>query len=137
MYRKILVPIDLTRVENLTKALQTAADLSKQYDIPLCYVSVTASTPTAVAHSPAEFGQKLHQFAADQAAQHQIKTTAMPLTSHDPAVDLDATLLKAIDESEADLVVMASHVPGLPEHLFASNAGYIASHAKVSVVVVR
>jgi hypothetical protein len=32
---------------------------------------------------------------------------------------------------------MASHVPGLPEHIFASNAGAVASHAGMSVFVVR
>ena len=32
---------------------------------------------------------------------------------------------------------MASHVPGLPEHFFASNAGALASHAEVSVFVIR
>jgi hypothetical protein len=28
-------------------------------------------------------------------------------------------------------------VPGLPEHIFASNAGTVASHAEISVFVVR
>jgi hypothetical protein len=28
-------------------------------------------------------------------------------------------------------------VPGMPEHIFASNAGAVASHAGVSVFVVR
>jgi hypothetical protein len=32
---------------------------------------------------------------------------------------------------------MASHVPGLAEHLFASNAGAFASSATASVLVVR
>ena len=36
-----------------------------------------------------------------------------------------------------DLIVMASHVPGVAEYVFASNAGYLASHADLSVLVVR
>jgi nucleotide-binding universal stress UspA family protein len=32
---------------------------------------------------------------------------------------------------------MTSHVPGVIEHVFSSNAGYVASHAKCSVVVLR
>jgi nitrite reductase (NADH) large subunit len=40
-------------------------------------------------------------------------------------------------EISADLVVMASHVPGLAEHLFASNAGSFASYSDASVLVVR
>ena len=61
----------------------------------------------------------------------------MAYSSHDPAADLDHRLIAAGREIGADLIVMASHLPGLPEHLFASNAGAVASHAKVSVFVVR
>jgi len=32
---------------------------------------------------------------------------------------------------------MASHEPGFFEHIFSSHGGYIAQHAKVSVLVVR
>ena len=48
--------------------------------------------------------------------------------------------LQFIDRAEAvhaDLVVTASHNPGFAEHLFASNSGYLAAHAPVSVLVVR
>ena len=50
---------------------------------------------------------------------------------------LTGKLLDAVNETGADLVVMASHVPGVLEHIFSSNAGYVARHAKVSVFVVR
>ena len=57
--------------------------------------------------------------------------------SHDMAIDLDDVLMRTANEVGADLVVMASHVPGLAEYVFASRAGYLASHAKMSVLVVR
>ena len=63
--------------------------------------------------------------------------SARPYTSHDPTADLDPTLMKAIEETGSDLVVVASHIPGFPEYLFASNAGYLAMHASVSVFVIR
>ena len=137
MYKKILVPVDLSHVERLDKALTTAADLSKHYGIPICYVGITTSQPSAVAHTPAEFAQKLKNFGKAQADKHGVDATTMALTSHDPAVDLDNRLMTAIDETGSDLIVMASHVPGLVDHIFASNAGYLAAYAKVSVLVVR
>ena len=137
MYKKILVPVDLSHVERLDKALTTAADLSKHYGIPICYVGITTSQPSAVAHTPAEFAQKLENFGKAQADKHGVDATTMALTSHDPAVDLDNRLMTAIDKTGSDLVVMASHVPGLVDHIFASNAGYLAAYAKVSVLVVR
>lgn len=137
MYKKIMVPVDLAHVEKLDKAIMTAANLAKHFKVPICFVGVTAETPTEVAHSPAEFSQKLKQFGSQQSAEHglSIETAAYP--SHDPAVDLDKTLIAAAQENAADLIVMASHVPGLPEHVFASNAGAVASHAAISVFVVR
>lgn len=137
MYEKILVPVDLSRVERLDKALTTAADLSKHYGIPICYVGITTSQPSVVAHTPAEFAQKLENFGKAQADKHGVDATTMTLTSHDPIVDLDKRLMTVIDETGSDLVVMASHIPGPLDHIFASNAGYLAAHAKVSVLVVR
>lgn len=137
MYKKIMVPVDLAHVERLEKALATAADLARHYQIPVCYVGVTGGTPSEVAHNPQEFAGKLEQFAAGQAAQHGLRAeTAAPI-AHDPAIDLSRTLIEAIDNVGADLVVMASHIPGLPDHIFSSNAGAVASYAAVSVLVVR
>jgi nucleotide-binding universal stress UspA family protein len=138
MYTKIMVPVDLTHVPQLDKALAAAADLSKHYSVPICYVSVTAATPGAIAHNPTEFAAKLDEFAKDQARLRGVENpTSKVYTSHDPSIDLDRQLIKAIEETGSDLVVMASHIPGFPEYLFASNAGYLAVHSKVSVLVIR
>ena len=137
MYKKIMVPVDLAHIERLDKAITTAADLAQHYAIPICFVGVTAETPTEVAHSPKEFADKLEAFGAGQSKKHGLAIDTAAYPSHDPAADLDKTLIAAAEDSGADLIVMASHVPGLPEHIFASNAGAVASHAEVSVFVVR
>ncbi|MEZ5593333.1 MAG: universal stress protein [Gammaproteobacteria bacterium] len=137
MYKKLLVPVDLAHIERLGKALTTAADLARHYRIPVCYAGVTTALPGVVAHSPAEFTRKLEHFAKTQADQYGLDTSTMTILSHDPAIDLNDRLLKAIEDADADIVVMGSHVPGLAEHLFASHAGYVAMHSKASVLVVR
>ena len=138
MYKKIMVPVDLAHVERLEKALESAADLSKHYKAPVTYVAVGTTLPGEVAHTPKEYEQKLHAFAKKQAEKYGLhEIDAKFYTSHDPAVDLDEKLLDAINDIGADLVGMASHVPGLPEHIFASNAGEVAMHAKISVFVIR
>lgn len=137
MYSKIMVPVDLAHLQHLDKAIATAADLAKRYAIPLCIVGVTAETPTEVAHTPAEFRKRLEDFGAAQSKTHGLQIEAAAYTSHDPAVDVDKTLIAAAGELGADLIVMASHVPGLPEYIISSNAGAVASHAPVSVFVVR
>lgn len=137
MYKKIMVPVDLAHIKRLEKAIATATDLAKHYDVPICVVGVTAEPPTEVAHTPEEFAEKLKDFGAKQSKKHGLDIDTVTYSSHDPAVDLDKTLIAAAKENGADLIVMASHLPGLPEHIFASNAGAVASHAEVSVFVIR
>ena len=137
MYKKIMVPVDLAHTDRLEKALNTAADLARHYKIPICYVGVTASTPDAVAHTPEEYASKLAAFGEAKAEKGGFEATTRSFLSHDPTRELYKLLTKAADEIGADLVVMASHVPGLPEHILTSNAGYVASHSDVSVFVIR
>ncbi|MCC5986848.1 MAG: universal stress protein [Pararhodobacter sp.] len=137
MYRKIAVPVDLFHADQITRALDVAADLAGHYGASLHFIGVTAETPTAVAHNPAEFAQKLEAFAAEQGKRHGVAVSGTARTSTDPAVDVDKVLLRAIADCGADLVVMASHVPGISDYLWGSHGGHIAAHAEISVFVVR
>lgn len=137
MYSKIMVPVDLAHVDALGRALAAAADLAKHYGIPVVYVGVTAETPTPVAHNPGEFAQKMDAFAKAQAAEHGIDAEGLGYASHDPAVEIDHTLLVAAEKAEADLIVMASHIPNLADHLWPSHGGHVAARARASVLVVR
>ncbi|TVT32317.1 MULTISPECIES: universal stress protein [Marinobacter] len=139
MYKKILVPVDLSHMDKIPKTLSTAIDMAKHYQASLCYVTVTNSTPGAAAHNPKELAEKLAGFAHEQGQAHGIKTDAKVLASVDTAVELDSKLLGAIKDTGADLVVMASHTPGLGDklHLLRSNAAEIVKHSDISVFVVR
>lgn len=139
MFKSILVPTDLEHTDKLQKSLQTAIHLAQHYKASLCYAAVTPSGPSSAASSPEAFEEKLQQFATEQGEAHGIKTSATTIVAHDPAVELDDKLLDAIKKCGVDLVVMASHVPGLADklHIMRSNAGRIATRAEVSVFVVR
>jgi len=138
VYKKIMIPVDLAHTDRLDKALKTAADLSKQYGVSVCYTAVTASTPSSVAHSPEEFSKKLEAFAQQQSKDLGLHgAESHTIVDPDPVADLAKKLTKAAHEQGCDLVVMASHVPGVQEHFFESNAGKLALHSDVSVFVVR
>lgn len=132
-----MVPVDLTHADQLGKALETAGNLAKHFGIPVVYVSVAPATPNPVAHTPQEFQQKLDAFARSQAEAHGVTGEAKAMISHDPAIDLDDTLMKAVRETGADLVVMQSHVPNITDYVWPSNGGTIATHSDASVFVVR
>ena len=116
MYKKIMVPVDLAHVDKLARALDTAANLAKFYHAPVTYVGVTSSAQTGT---------------------HGIQADGKTVVSHDPAVDLDDALIKAVDETGSDLVVMATHIPNVADHIWPSNGGRIATHTNASVFLVR
>lgn len=137
VFTKIMTPVDLAHADRLGKALKCSADLAKLYQIPVVYVGVTSEIPGSVAHTPAEYAGKLSDFARAQAEAEGIQSSAHSVVCHDPTIELDEALLRAVTETEADLVVMASHVPGLTDYIWPSNGGKVAAHAKATVMVVR
>jgi nucleotide-binding universal stress UspA family protein len=133
MYRTIMVPVDLAHADRLEKAIRTAADIARANRATLHFVGVTPGAPTDVAKNPKGFGEKLANFAAVQG-----ELLGVPVKAH--AVvhnDVDLALDQQIKALGADLVVMASHKPGLKEFVLGSNAGHLAAHSPISVFVVR
>ncbi|WJS03674.1 universal stress protein [Roseibium aggregatum] len=137
LFTKILVPIDLSHADKLEKAIATGAYIAKTNSIPVVFAAVTSNTPSALAHTPDEFREKLAAYAAAEGQKHGITATGHAVFSHDPAVDLENAILKAVHDTGADLVVMATHIPQVPDHFWPSNGGRVASHADVSVFLVR
>lgn len=137
MYQTIIVPVDLRHVDELGKALDTAADLARHYDARVYYVGVTATAPDEVAHNPEEFADALKAFSDQQAEAHGIKAEPKALTTSDPAVELDRTLIRATEDLKADLVVMGSHHPGVWQNMISHHGASLAAHADVSLFIVR
>ena len=137
MYTHILVPVDLAEKDKQASALKVAADLSKHYDARLTLVSVTGGLQAEVSHSKDKYAGLLAEFAAELAEAEGIKVQSQVYDTPDPGVEVDRKLLLAIEEIGVDLVVMASHRPGWTEYLFNSHGGRLASHAPVSVFLVR
>lgn len=139
MYSKILVPVDLAHLEKLSKALNTAIDIARHYKATLHYVTVTNTTPSSAAHNPRELEAELRRFAEEQGKDHGIDTSCSVIATPDTAVELDRRLVEAIKTTGSDLIVMASHVPGIGDrlHFIHSNAANIVRETDISVFVVR
>jgi len=132
-----MVPVDLAHAATVEKAIQIAADLAKLHNAEIFLVGVTDTAPGSVAHDPAEYQQKLEQFAADHSSRHGCSMAAKVVICNDPAAELDEALEDYGKEINVDLVVMASHLPGFMDHLFHSRAGHLATHTDISVFIVR
>lgn len=137
MFKTIMIPVDLVHPDRQQKAMDVAGDLAKRHGASVHVVSVGGEMPGKLGHNPEEFGDTLQGFVRDLEAQYGIRAEAHPIVAHDPAVETTTQLMQAIDDTGADLVIMASHAPGVLDHIFSSHGGYIARHAQVSVFVVR
>jgi len=137
MYSMIAVPVDLAHLGHLEKALRAAADLAKHYGATICYVGATTETPGPLGHTPAEYRAKLDAFAKAEGERNGITTRAKAIVCLDPTIDMDRHLIEAFKGENADLVVMASHIPGMKDHFFSSHAGWMAGHLDISVFIIR
>jgi universal stress protein F len=137
MFNNIMVPVDLAHLETLEPALSVVADLAKQYNAHITYVSVTANTPTSVARTPQEYEQKLEAFAQERHKVHGQPVSSKVYSSTDPMANIDTLLEKAIDEVGADLVMMATHLPRHLDIVMPSHGGKVATHTNASVFLIR
>ncbi len=139
MFDKIMIPVDLQHIEKLERSLDIVATLARQWDATVYYVTVAGRVPNRAAKSPEEHAKHLEQFAAEQGEKHGISTASLIKDSTDVTIELEKKLLEAADEIDADLIVTASHVPGISDklHLIPSHSGELASKAKCSVFVLR
>ncbi len=137
MFTKIMTPVDLSHADSLGRALDAAAAMSRISSAPVVCVGVTTNEPSAISHSPQEFAGKLEAFATEAGAARGVQMTAHAVTSHDPSVDMDETLLKVAGDIGADLIVVGSHVPDVADRIWAGHGQTLASRAPASVLVVR
>lgn len=138
MYTRILVPVDLDNEDKLSKALDLAGETAKEHDAEVVYVDVVDAVPTTSARSERDrAADRLATFASDQGKRHGVSARGTTTLRSDLHLNVGSDIVKAAKEAECDLIVMASHVPGFTDHIFSSNAGYVASHAPMSVYVVR
>lgn len=137
MFEHIMVPVDMAHEENMDRAARIAADQAKLYDAKLTMVSISGGPLAGKEHSSRTEPRMVEDYAKEQAEKHGLEIATHTLDSHDISVEVDSKLLEAIEKLGADLVVMATHQPGWVEYLVNSHGGRLASHAPVSVMVVR
>lgn len=137
MYRRILIPVDMNQREKLDRALATAAHLAHSFDAEAIILAVTGKKPHDGSPDISTFEQRVSDFAQAKGEAHGVTFQTQVAVTVDPYSDLNKQIYKACDELDADLIVLASHVPGIKEYILPSTAGAIAKHSDRSVFVVR
>jgi len=137
MFTHIMVPLDLAEKESSGKSISIAADLARHYNAKVSLISVTGGINGKVSYSTTEYRRRLSEFARAIASLEKIEIDSHVYDVPDPSVEVDKKLIQAVADHKIDLIVMATHQPGWVEYFVNSHAGRLASHASVSVFVVR
>lgn len=142
MFKNILLTIDLTHPESWTAALPQAVDLARIGGATLHVVSVVPDygMPLVSGFFPDDFAQKALATAKEELK--KIVSAGVPADietrRHVAYGQIHEEVLKAIETTKVDLVVMASHAPDtVREFLVGSHADRIVRRSPVSVLVVR
>ena len=134
MYKTVLVPVDLGHPEQGSKTLGIARQIGGEGSRVVA-LFVTADVPGFVAlelpkglieKSLAKSRTELGVLAEKAAAETMIRS-GHPSTK----------ILECVEEIGADLIVMASHRPGLQDYFLGSTAARVVRHAPCAVFVDR
>lgn len=136
MYKTILVPIDLAHVVEgesiIDVAIEHAAESAR-----IILLNVVEDIPSWVAI-------QLPNDVIDSSLKHTAKELKAIAKASARSMEVEArtgrsytTILEVADEKEADLIIIASHRPGLQDYFLGSTASKVVRHARCSVLVVR
>ncbi len=140
MFKKILIPIDLTETAVSKPALDASVELALQSKGALRLVTVETLLPASfMEYVPPEF-DKTQEERALRALEQLSASLAVPKGSVSQTVRFGGIYVEILAEAEewgADLIVIGSHRPSMATYLIGSNAKTIVRHAKCSVLVIR
>ncbi len=140
MFKKILVPIDLTEPEFSKPAVDAAVELALASGGEVRIVNVLPMTPVMLAeYVPADFDTQQRQSSEEAVAKlaNESGLDSTRLTTVIRQGGIYHEVLEEAEMMEADLIVMVSHRPALKTYFLGSNAGHVVRYATCSVLVVR
>ena len=139
MIKTVLVPIDISEKQAGGAALALARDFAELKGATLVLLNVVEEVPGFVAtHLPAGFHEQAVADAAEAleaiAGRNQLGETAEIVVRTGTA---STEILGCASDIGADMIVVASHDPGLVDYLLGSVAARVVRHAHCSVLVAR
>jgi universal stress protein F len=140
MFKKILVPVDVSDPESYRLAVEGAREIATADGAEVRVVTVLQADVGYVApYLPKDV---LARASAD--AENEIRAIADDILGPERGTSTAVRRGKAYEEVlqeaadwGADLIVMGSHRPAASTYLLGSNAARIVRHAKCSVLVLR
>jgi nucleotide-binding universal stress UspA family protein len=141
VYQRILVPIDLNESTSWERALPPAIDLARTHRARLHLLSVIPDfgMPMVGQYFPPDFEAKAREESRKRLEEvaRQAIPEGLAFEAHVAEGNIYREILALAESLPADLIVMASHRPGLQDYLIGPNAARVVRHAQCSVMVIR
>src|SRR5262245_12471405 len=140
MFKRILVPVDLTEPEFAKPAIDTAVEMARASGGIVRIVNVLPMTPVMLAeYVPADFDTQ-QRSSAEESITRLARESGLESARLSTVVRQGGIYHEVLEEAQlmdADLIVMVSHRPALKTYFLGSNAGHVVRYATCSVLVVR
>jgi nucleotide-binding universal stress UspA family protein len=141
MYKNILLTVDLSDNGSWTKAAPTAVEMCKAFGANLHLLTVIPDMgmPLVEEYFPKNYEEEMAKSAAAMIADfanNQFPADLKPQV-HIASGSIYKEILRVAEETNVDVIVMASHRPELSDYLLGPNAARVVRHANCSVMVVR
>ena len=139
MYKRIMVPVDLADETSWQNSLPVAVKFAQLFDGSILVSTVVRDVQAFwEASLPAAYEALISRCEAELIA---IVSDVIPATlSVNTKVghgSIHREILRIAHDEQADLILMASHRPGVRDYLLGPNAAHVVRHAQCSVLVVR
>lgn len=138
MYSHILIAVDPDQPGSWAEALPAATALARCFSARLTICSVVRDAEAAVEAQWSPIGYR------EMLDTTKVRLAEIATSAGDPAIDVEVGtgtisggILDVARRVGADLIVLASHVPGVKDHIWAGTAARVAGRAECSVLVVR
>lgn len=135
MYKKILVPVSFETDRNAEGALEIAKALRAEGGVITCLHVLEQLPGYATQYLP-----EGHLEAARAEVAAGLKALIAGVDSASAVVaqgHASRTILNHADHNDVDLIVIASHRPGMQDYFLGSTAAQVVRHAKCAVHVLR
>lgn len=136
MYKKILIPVDMSHTQKAHEMIAVARKLGDA-DTSYILMNVVYSIPS---YTPVDLSSDYFKIAADEAEEKlQEIAKAEDLKAEVEVIVGDAhnKILDCASSKGADIIIIGSHRPGFADYLLGSTASRVVRHAKCPVLVLR
>lgn len=136
MYKSILVPIDLAHVERSQPMIEVARKLGVEGS-SIMLLHVVEEVPSWIANELPDGILEKSRISAGSELKAMANAAVIQAKVEIRSGHPHTTILNVADEAGVDLIIIASHKPGLQDYFLGSTAARVVRHARCSVLVVR